>query len=72
MIKLGYNFDNNDVKNKCIAHFLDNPKAVLSQAEEWKSFAEENPRIVSDLLYWSIYKSEFHQQSAPSELNSQW
>jgi hypothetical protein len=38
----------------------------------WKIFAEENPSIVAELLYWSVNKDEFHKKIPQTKSYSQW
>jgi hypothetical protein len=72
LIKAAYKYDNVLVKQHCVEYFIDHAKEIMAINELWKAFAEENPSIVAELLYWSVNKDEFNKKIPQSESYSQW
>ncbi|CAF1494533.1 unnamed protein product [Rotaria sordida] len=63
LIEYAYKYDNLLLKQRCIDYFIDNGKEVMNITELWKPFSDKYPMIVSELLYWTVRKEEYHQQN---------
>jgi hypothetical protein len=72
LIKAAENYKNILVKQQCIEFFIDHAKEIMNINQLWKIFAEENPSIVAELLYWSVNKDEFHKKIPQTKSYSQW
>lgn len=72
LIKAAYKYENKLVRQRCIEYFINHAKEIIGVHELWKKFADEEPDIVSDLLYWLVNKDGFYAKKTEWESLSYW
>lgn len=72
LLRAAYRYDNIVLKNNCINYFLKYSKQIINIHQLWKEFADENPTIVNELLYWVVHPQEFSIEPTSNQFSSEW